>query len=187
MSDYNTTQRKVVNGKLQYVTGGSRVHSVSGEAPLSKVGAITAVEANLDVVPAFKNQKSWDRLREAGKLPEIPEGLKMYGDGDTETHYQRGGYWYPKTARVHQGDKIKIKSGDYAGCLALVKRVKNFTSYDVSAIIIKGSDKTKGAQVNVKVQLSGTEYDVVARRDEIQADDYLFTAVRTNLVSADES
>ena len=186
MSDYDTTQRRIVNGKkLQYVTGGSRVKTgISGDRQLTRVGHITDAEKHAAASPyilisdsplAIKKQYD-EGIRKATPGYKYRYELEFDNQGRYIDIY---GMKWSADCEVMPGDIIKIidhENDITIGCLAMVKRVRSETNGTVAAIMQTGMAE------NSKFVFTRGEYEVIKRSVffPISEDDYLSRDLKRN-------
>ena len=192
MSDYEKTQRKILSsGKVQYVTGGSRLVKTN-EEPVSKVGVLSnadiATTLMSDLPPEISRHNYKNLTKDGPYSPEKlkEQGLKHLHEEDIDdniTHVYYGNKKYPKNSKLFPGDLVELNfpmDRRRHKKLAHVYHVRNFSDWTISAIILEG-DYSQTKEV-----LTVDQYKVVRRLDgKIGNTDYL-KRVRTDILKEDD-
>jgi hypothetical protein len=188
MSDYDKTERRINNNKMQYSSGGSRVKtSISGEG-VSRVGTIRNHEvysAASEHILISKDPRLLARQYADG-TKTLPSGTTLPTEFDEQGRYldQWGNKWSPD-AEVMPGDTIRILSHaevEIQGYTAWVKRVRSEMTGTVAAIMMDGLFE------NSKYVFERGQYEVIARKifGPIGEGDYLSQDLqRKNIVRED--
>lgn len=188
MSDYEKTQRKVVDGVVQYATGGSRVRGVNvGTTGISKVGKVKPEEV-FGKVPVVDSTETQEALYDHNELRE--QGLEFKGRVVKGDKYFDNGQWQPLSnltdiTKPAPGDTILITDSRHNcyGLKAIIKKVRNYASGKCSAVIISDSKWT-----SQKMVFEGDQYVVSKNAGQVDKDDYLMTNItRSKKIVSEDS
>lgn len=176
MSDYDLTERRIIDGKkIQYSSGGSRKQrSIRNENMVSKVGVVTDAERHAAASPFIpvSNHPNYMRYMLENGLKQLPPGTKFCDEFDENGMWTDawGRKWSWDSA-VMPGDTIEITNHEddvIVGHRAIVKNVRQREAGVVSATMLAGNE-------GCKYVLNADQYVVVYRRvfEPIAQDDYL--------------
>lgn len=195
MSDYDKTQREFKNGKVTYVTGGSRLTpsgTLSRDTFVSKAGDISPADiASLnEKIPAQfgRSKEQLQALINTGhiNLQEIKDqGYKFSFEEDLDDgvdHVYYGTRKYPKSSKVFPGDLVEFRNtgnDKLDGHFGRVVHVRSFSTYTTSINV------SSGPYAGSKQVVEGDQYVILHNaKNGLHPNDYL-RKIRSDIIKED--